>query len=178
MLFLSRYAHYSIQLRAARPLYTPKGDLLAVEPRIKCQFQYGSAPGWAVEHAIKIGFIPTGKAPDANLNPYYSVYDTCTAQDLHGWDDETREWVENRLLTLPGRNGSDYIRLEEPKAAKPWPAYDRLKKPDLIVKTMLDTGIAPELVLAYERENQNRLEVIQAINDTSPAAEPEELIPA
>lgn len=179
MLFLSRYANFSIKLRSAKPIYTPKGDLMATEPRIKCHFQYGVAPQWAIDNAIAEGFVPPGKSPEAQLGPYFSVYDTKAAQELEGWDDETREWVEQQLLTKPGRIGSDYVVLEVPSAPKPWPAYDKAKNAAAIVKTMTEIGVEPAVVLAYERENQARLEVLNAVEAAVPEPEPaEELISA
>lgn len=77
--------------------------------------------------------------------------------------------------------GVDWIRLVEPRKNAPWPSYDLLRaKGKLSVamqvkKAIVDFGIDPRVVRAYELENLNRVEVLDAIEEAaSGKVDPEE----
>lgn len=173
MLFISNSADYRLKLRSAEPIYTPKGDLLTIKPKIKAVFQHGVAPQWAVEQAQAQGMVVTGKPDGTPVQPYLSAYDTDAAAELEGWDKETKAWVEERLLSNPAR-GTTYIKVELPRLDAPWPAYDDLKAvgarteamvADKIASTVLEMGYDPEKVADYETENLNRPLVIGALQE-------------
>jgi len=173
MLFISNAARYTLKLRSAEPTYTPKGDLLAIRPKIKAVFQHGTAPRWAIEQAKAAGMIVTGKPDGIDFQPYFSSYDTNAAAELEGWDAETKQWVEQRLLANPA-NGSTYIRVEIPRLKPPWPAYDKLvaqgaRTVDLvaakIAAKVVEDGYDPAEVIAYEAENLNRPQVIEGLQE-------------
>lgn len=99
------------------------------------------------------------------------VFDTVAAQQAEGWSDEQRELIEKKLLSLPDF-GSTYILVELPRTEKPWPKYDDLRPvgrrtikdvAEKIAEMTADLGIDPGMVVAYERENQNRPEVLAAL---------------
>src|SRR3990167_6756745 len=185
MLFISNAAGFTLKLRSAKPIYTPKGELLTIEPKIKAVFQHGTAPRWAIEQAKAAGMIVTGKPDGINFQPYFSSYDTNAAAELEGWDAETKQWVEQRLLANPA-NGSTYIRVEIPRLKPPWPAYDELKAvgartesmvADRIAAVTLEIGYGPAGVIAYEAENQARPLVVEALQEII-ASEATELVEA
>ena len=102
-------------------------------------------------------------------------------------DSELRARVEKALLNNPDF-GRDYVLADEPvKLPPPWPAYDKLvaqgrRTLEMVVekiKAQVDeAGYDPVAVIAYERENLNRPEVIAALEPQT-ADEPDvELVSA
>ena len=185
MLFISNVSDYTQTLRRAEPIYTPKGDLLAIKPKIKAVFRHGTAPRWAIEQAKQAGMVVTGKPDGTDFDPYFSSYDTNAAAELEGWDEETKAWVEGRLLANPAF-GSTYILAEPVRLKPPWPAYDDLLPKGQFTEEMvaekigsvtLESGYDPAVVVAYEAENLNRALVIKELEDII-ALEAAELVQA
>lgn len=106
-----------------------------------------------------------GENPERRL----ALYDTDEEANRHGWSADTKSEVEQNLLD--GQN-EYYMALELELAAKPWPRYDSLRSAPKIAEMVTEFGIAPEAVLAYERENRNRDEVIAALEALKPEPEP------
>lgn len=186
MLFISNAAGYTLKLRSAQPIYTPKGDLLAVKPKIKAVFQHGTAPRWAIEQATASGLVVTGKPDGTDFQPYFSSYDTSSAAELEGWDEETKVWVEERMLANPAF-GSTYILAEPVRLKAPWPAYADLTAvggrtdkmvADKIAAVTLESGHDPAEVIAFEAENLNRPLVIEALNEIIRLENASELVEA
>jgi hypothetical protein len=61
-------------------------------------------------------------------------------------------------------NQGDFIHVPHPRAPIPWPNYDTTPA-DEIAGYMERLGLELGHVLAYEAENANREEVIEAINE-------------
>jgi hypothetical protein len=96
------------------------------------------------------------------------VFDTVEWQDKYGLDDADRAEVEKLLLGNPA-NGVHYIKVDEVRAAIPWPTYNETHHNKIPV-------LAEELgcidqVLAYERENKNRASVVAAVEERLPKTE-------
>lgn len=115
-----------------------------------------------------------------------SSFDSLWAQSVNGWTDEEREIVEERVRTGPG-NGVDYVVVDTPRVPAPWPGYDSLTVQgrrtiqlvaEKIAAMTADTGTPPSHVLAYERENLNRPEVLAAVTALTAEEPAEELIEA
>lgn len=99
------------------------------------------------------------------------VFDSEVAQELHGWTDDQRRQIERSLLDS-SEHGTEFVVFETPKAAKPWPNYDQIKVvgqrtpakvAEKIAEMTLDLGLDAGSVLAYEQENANRVEVVEAL---------------
>lgn len=121
-------------------------------------------------------------------NPVHrlSSFDSLWAQKENGWSDEERLIVEERVKTGPG-NGVDYIIVDTPRVPAPWPGYDKLvsqgartvqKVAEKIVETIRETEVPAGHVLAYERENLDRPEVVKALEAMLVEEPSEELIEA
>jgi hypothetical protein len=98
---------------------------------------------------------PMGPDPLANV----SVYDTDAEALANEWSHELKNEVEQALLQ--GQNAYYFLAGKEP-AAKPWATYDETEA-ESIVGTAVMIGKPLEDVLAYERENENRPKVVEAI---------------
>lgn len=100
-------------------------------------------------------------------------------------DPDDRKLVEEGLLSHR-KNGIDFIQVERVRIQPPWPAYDKVKAGGRgrtnetvaleIAEKVQEDGHDVGMVIAYERENQNRPEVIAALEAlTVEDAEPEEI---
>lgn len=165
--FVSKYPKYSIcvlpekvRLSAdgypfvqqdARIADFVQGGLLTYEEQYAKDNLAGSSIG---------GALPEGIA--AQLR--YSVFDT----EQQGYPEEVRLHVENTMRTSRV-HGIDFIQVEKPKLAPPWPNYDAVShrgpKPihSVIADKVRDDGYDPEYVILYESENLNRADVIASL---------------
>ena len=163
------------------------GGTVKPQKGIVCKFQHagrGLSP-WEIDEALDrfdIRGVAVGEDPASRL----SFYDTEIWQIHQGWDDQTRKKVEDRLLSGNGF-GTDYFLSERPRAQAPWPGYDKLGAQgrrtvemvaEKIAQMTTDTGVDPEAVLQYERENLNREPVVKAVEALLQVPEPEPLIAA
>jgi len=88
-------------------------------------------------------------------------------------DPKLRARVEE-LLISHDQHGRDFLLVEQPKVGKPWPRYDELRAAgrrtvemvaESIVAKVREDGYSPDDVLAYERQNLNRQEVLEALEE-------------
>jgi hypothetical protein len=139
-------------------------------PRVYAEFTHGPVPPWAMSQALRRidwGFLADGWSPEMQI----SSFDSMEAQQEMGWSDEDRIALEKHLNA---KQGLDFILVEPEKAPKPWATYDKLfarkgmtheQAIAKITEIILDTGVDPNIVVEYERENKNREDVIQAVEN-------------
>lgn len=142
-------------------------------------FQKMGVTPWERDYAIAhFGFKGIAEGEDP-LNRM-SSYDTDEEAVRLGWGDEQKAAVE-KLLDL-GQHTGDYVRIERPRLPAPWPNYDELlpqgrRSAEMVASQIAETvkalGLNVDTVLAYERENRNRADVLEALQP-----EPELLISA
>lgn len=170
-------------VRSENPaVYDTKGRLVQPKSRrVSAEFKRGTAPAFAREKGLK-AFEFKG-LPDSGISPgqWLSYYDSVHAQTQFGWTDEEREAIEAKLLE------QGYMRVEPDCRNAPWPAYDKLvaqgartveKVAAKIAEKVAEDGYDPAEVIAYERENLNRPEVLAALTEEPAEAEPESLVAA
>lgn len=86
--------------------------------------------------------------------------------------------VEARLVEL---QGPSFFLVETVKLLAPWPKYDALRGPNIperIAKTVADLGLDPQAVIAYERQEKGRDDVIAAVEAVGVPEPGEELVAA
>lgn len=108
--------------------------------------------------------------------PHASSYDTAQIEDP-----VTRKEVEDFLVNHPFCGQShEYILVEKPQLPAPWPNYDELvihgrrtakHVADQNIATAQATGTSLDTLIAYERDNQNRPEVIAAYEEANAPVE-------
>lgn len=121
-------------------------------------------------------FTFTGLSENENPIRRLSVYDTDEQAKAHGWDAEKKAQVE---ATLDAGTGENYFRVEQPAAPLPWPSYDDVRSADDVVTIAATIGVDLSVVLAYERENQNRKTYVAAIEKAlgeAVEADPDEIV--
>lgn len=177
-------------LRVESYIYAPNGNIIATRKRIKIEFRPANYPDWAYPILQERWPSPKGMPSDP-INPKiaYGGLETWIAQREYGWEDEDREWVEQKLLN---EVGGDFILLEEPALAPPWPGYKKTcggprggfhgkSTPEAIIEMVRRTGCDPIAVLAYEEFafGESRPDVLAALRGEIDApVEDEELVSA
>lgn len=165
MRFISSNRGLEIALRNPKITgFTQTGDPIYDGNYLKAEFQQGGVSPWEAELAIKTLLFKgmyEGEDPTERL----SWFDTETAQLHYGWTDDEREFAEKRLLEIE----DNFMLVEQPKVPAPWHNYDTITDPKRIVALIEDTGTSASEVLAYERENKNRIAVIDAVEALSAA---------
>ena len=179
MLFGSYISKYRTTLQKESATYVAPGQKNVHLPRIVAQFRPG-VPDYVVNALRKKWpkmpvIHPSVGSPDGPV-PWHSVcslWDSKEAQRTYGWTDQEREKFEQKLKSHP-RYGLRFIEIEREKIPAPWPAYDKLTAQgrrtiemvaETIAQKVREDGYVPENVIAYERENLNRQQVIDALSN-------------
>lgn len=184
MRFVSKYAKYMLHARRQIVESYATGESRVIQKQLLAVFEVGlvnaEERALARSHFSFNGFaqeqdLVTIVEPDARI----SAFDSRLAQAQNGWTDEERELVERELIENARRLPEDLIVMEEIRLAPPWPNYDRFTGDvsQLLMK-IEDDGYDLDATLAYERENQNRSDVIYMLEKASellPGARPSTL---
>lgn len=109
-------------------------------------------------------FTFSGLADGINPLTTLSVFDTEAYCQRFPKDkrDEINAQVDIRLRELQSVFKSEFIIVDPPVAAKPWPRYDEYSVED-ILKFQEALGVNPDDIRLYELENQHRDELIIAM---------------
>ncbi len=166
-------------LQNHREMVLATGDREVVQQGYSAEpFIHGDVNEWEVEAALKhfdgkIRGLAEGEDPRWRL----SSYDTDEAAVTHGWSAEEKAKFED---VLRKHAGADYLIVDKPRRPAPWPSYDKqttvVGKRTLelvvqkVVETVRDLELDPVGVAAYERDNLNRKEILDAL---APPAEVE-----
>lgn len=153
--YIARSAKYGIGVREAD--FDHYGT--EIKKKLIAQFQQGAC----LDHEIEVGLktftfrgLPDGVPPETRL----AVFDTRDFQKAHRLTDEEREQIEF-FLDHHDALGNEYIKVEEIRAAKPFPSYDE-KSPEEILELIEQIGTDPDVAYAYEAENEGRDELLEA----------------
>jgi hypothetical protein len=171
MRFIAKYAKYAVQIRPQIIEAYATGHTKVVQPQIVAQFSLNLVDGderalarqmWSFNGFYQEEDMVSIVAPDYRI----SAFDSRLAQAENDWTDEERELVETVLSRTAERFPQDLIVIEEKRVAIPWPTYDTFpgEVDELLLKIEAD-GFALTDILAYEQENQNRPEVIAALEE-------------
>lgn len=171
--YLSQYGAFKITVRRGQStlVHGSGGPIVheVVAPHIAF-FRKAGVTAWERDFAVKhFGFRGVGDGEDPIDR--ISSYDTEEEAQRLGWSDEEKQRVE-QFLDAHAAQTTDYFRVEKPALPAPWPKYDELlpagrRTAELvaiqIAETVQNLGLDPDGVIAYERENRNRDEVINAL---------------
>jgi hypothetical protein len=141
-----------------------------------CRFEPNAYTMWERDEAlryfgdvIRLGQRKTDATltTDSPLGWRIGTYDTDQIEDP-----VLRKKVEEALLNHE-RYGHSFMHFPKPKAPAPWKNYDRVrsggpgntkyKAAEEIVRIAEEIGADPGAVMAYEAENANRPEVLEAL---------------
>lgn len=169
MRFASRFAKYRHGIRSGRFMVLADGQQQELRRELIAVFKPAdqilteAETQFVMKNMVHKG-LPIDRDTEEHLSPRSRIsgFDTVLAQNEFDWTDEEREIVEQKLLTSE-HLGSDHIELKPEPAALPWPTYntDDAETIAIIAKTI---GLVDQ-ALRYERENANRPEVIEALEN-------------
>lgn len=183
MRFIAKYGRWAIQLREMIVENYATGTSRVLQEPLNCAFEpVGLRPHerelaiaqWRFNGSYQELDEVTTVPPDYRIG----VYDTEAQQEQKGWDDETRIWVEEQLMNHADRY-DDIITVPRTSLKPPWPAYDVYPgTPAELVHKLYVDGHRVEEVLAYEREMQNRAEIVEALEGALAPADEDEVVVA
>jgi hypothetical protein len=182
MRFVSQYTNFVLNIRNPKKKFTEYG-VDVVEDEIVAEFDPRSWNQRDLETAIaSFRFKGLFQHEDeaTPVHPAYriSVYDTDEMAMREGWDEETKAFVEQRLLT--GQNfGRNYVAVTELALDPPWPSYDQFEgKPQELVEQVLALGFDLEEVATYESSKwgQQRDEVLAALQAATEARDSGQIV--
>lgn len=162
--FVSRYGNYSVGVQSLVKEHYGTGESKVLKPRIDAQFHNHlvTDEDFAVAlSSFTFPGLPEDFDTNAHISPRYrvSVWDSEVAQREEGWSDEQ---IDMMIARLREGVGVDHIELVSAPSKAPFPAYDTLSVEEILQIVKL-TSIDPESVVKYERENQNREELIERL---------------
>lgn len=166
--FIARYGKYSHGIRSEVAEQFAQGTRVIVRG-LEAKFDTRGVTEYEKELALKnLSFhgqledrIEGGKVSPVSR---ISVFDSRATQEHLEWTDEEHDLVVEKLRKSP-MNGVEFFEAEEPRRPAPWNGYDELEDVDRILTAVEVTGVDPAGVIAYERENADREEVIEALED-------------
>jgi DNA-binding transcriptional MerR regulator len=187
---LSSHAKYSIQVIEGDEeiVVDPRGHATTVSRRkpVIANFDKTGLLDYEIEAALE-NLTFTGIPDGVNPLTRVSTFDTEAYCESRYGDDkelseterehkaEMQEKIDQRLRKLQARHPNEFIIVEAPRHETPWSNYDE-QDVETILKLQEQTGISPEKVRLYELENQNRPEVIEAMERLEDPAAFEEKI--
>jgi hypothetical protein len=182
---------------------TDRGPEERATQAVIAEFRRGGVTPWEKEQALQhFQYVQQVSSTDPDVASYsinrdivgeyegeditqrFSVYDTDEQAFSGKWSPEVKAEIEKNLDAW---QNSDYFRCDRPKRPAPWPSYDKLVKQgqrtialvaEKIAAQVTESGFDPEKVIAYETENLNRPEVIEALQKLMVEKEPEETVAA
>lgn len=170
--FVSKIRNYSHGIRGEQFEFvaTPGGRMekRVIQRGLEAQFEGRGLTDYEREVGITQlthKGLPEDRDTRIDISPIsrLSVFDTEKAQREQGWSDEDRELVEKTLLESL-EHGQAYIHVPTAARPEPWRGYDKLTV-EQIVDTLNLGVVDVELseVIAYERENANREELLSEL---------------
>jgi hypothetical protein len=161
MRFISPYQRYTIQaVQGSKPVVVD-GTIIVEKEGVRVEFMHGGILDWETELGMKrfrFDGLPEGVPAATRL----SVFDTEMEALARDWSEETRQEVEQGLLDAPAY-GTDYVLVEKPRVEAPWPHYNQVKSVPKLIAKVREDGYDPEEVRQFELQNQNRQEVLDAL---------------
>ena len=182
MRFISPYSAYRIIAKHQEVELLASGQPRVIAPGFTCEFR-PDATDWERDVARET-FSFTGAVTDEggrDLDPITRVssFDSSVIKN-----DVLRKEIEKRLLESDAY-GHDYVMVEKPSLPPPWPTYDKTKgggrgltTAAVIAAKVEEDGHDVEATIAYERSNQNRSDVIEALEALTKVEEEEPLVAA
>jgi hypothetical protein len=155
--FGRKYAH-GIRGEVSEP--TQFGRNMLVRP-LFAQFSEDGRTAYDVEYGVKMlrpHGLPEDSIDGGEVDPrsQMGVFDTEETGRVQQWTDEEKELVANTLRKSP-EYGMNFVEVLH---SEPFAGYD-VMTPENILQ-VIDAGLQVdyEMAVAYERENQNRLELV------------------
>jgi hypothetical protein len=169
MRFLSKFGQFALQVRGEERENYASGASKVTQMQVIAKFEPGGCNSEERELAIRRWRF-NGQLQEmdevTSIQPDYRIglFDSVIAQSDSQWPDELRKEVERKLIDHSERF-EDVMLVPHIGPEPPWPRYDAYNgTPAQLLRKLTDEGHDLHQVLAYERENQNRERVVEAIS--------------
>ena len=184
MRFITKYSGYKIPAVHEQTERLADGTTKVIAPGYMVEFKKGDLTNYEREYARKVFIwkgLPTEPGSNRELDPIDDLHRVASFDTADIRDPQLRQRVEKALLDN-GAHGQDYVVVEQARPVAPWPSYDRLTAQgrrtvqmvaEKIADTVRDNGYDPDTVAAYERQNLNRTEVLEALAGLSGSTDEE-----
>jgi hypothetical protein len=173
--FVAYGANYSHGVRSE--ISEPTATGVRVTRRgLEAQFEPRGLTDYDLEQILKstvaLHGLPEDSLEGGEISPRsrLGVFDSRKAAESLEWTDEDHDLVVEKLRAS-SENGLRFIEILAPKRPAPWNGYDNLDSAERILAAVDATGVDPAEVIAYERENADREEVIAALTELLPEEE-------
>lgn len=170
MYLISRSSGLTMPIRDRKNHYIQVGNeyvLDHVDEAISLQFKLaGNVPPYARDAVSKLANWGVGLGEHEDPFSRCGAIDTEVEAELNGWDDATLEFVDDALRNS-GSNGIEFVIIDAPKTARPFPKYDEIvgeTKAEQIAFYVESLGIDPGQVKQYELENAQDEATIAAMD--------------
>ena len=167
--FISRFGRYGVQIRPQVQEAYATGMIKVIQTPLHALFHEGgllpnerelAIAHWSFNGAYQELDEVTVVQPDYRIG----VFDSLQAQLDHQWTNDERKKVEKELTSLAERFTYDLMFVPETRLLPPWPRYDDFDGSiDKLITKISEDGYVLADVLAYERTNQARDNVIDAL---------------
>jgi ribosomal protein S24E len=178
MRFISQYPGYKFQARPQRQRSLGDESIEITQEPIYCEFLAVGAGAMIYENeiaaAIKHFEFRGNTQHEDEATPSdpmlrLAVYDTDEMAQVNSWDDETKAFVEARLIWNCDTSPSECVMVMDTPISKPFPAYDEWDgpTPEMLIVRLIEDGHDLALVLHYERTfGPKRQRIIEALEQT------------
>jgi len=175
MRFVSQYPGYKFQVRPQRTRALGDGGVEVTQEPIYAEFLAVSDGAMIYENeiaaAIKHFDFRGNTQHEDEATPSdpmlrLAIFDTDEMAQVHQWDDETKDFVEERLQWNCTNSPTECILVMDTPISAPFPAYDTWDGPsmDMLTAKLIEDGHDLELVLHYERTfGRKRAPIIAAL---------------
>lgn len=186
---ISPHSRYSIQVIEGQEqvMMDARGFASTIVNRnpVIANFQQSGLHEWEIEAALdhfNFSGIPEGINPLTRI----AVFDSeayvfaleWQDEDEHGNSKERDEFqarIDKQLKKLQTRHPSEFIIVEKPASAKPWPTYDTDSIEDILA-FQKRLGISAESIRLYEHEHEGRPEVIRTMAAIEAGLDPDQAL--
>lgn len=170
MRFVAQNSALRVGIRPEKTTVTRDGEHIVRQEGITAEFRAWSFSQRDLEVALgsfQFRGLYQNEDQATLVDPAYrlSTYDTDEEAERWGWDEETKAFVERRLLEA-GSFGEVFTIVPELEIAPPWPKYNDFDgDADALVLFVHNLGLAFEEVLAYEESKwgPQRADFIEAL---------------
>ena len=174
MRVISQYTSAVAQIRPQRQRSLGDGSIEITQEPIYARFKslqngaflYENEEAMAERHfSFRGNTQDLGQAVPTDPLARLAVYDTDEAAREEGWDEETKQFVEDRLERYALEDPDTFLLVTSTPIAPPYPAFDTdSRDPQELIVKLIEDGHDVELVLHYERVfGAKRPEVIEML---------------
>lgn len=182
-LFVSKFREYSLGVTSTRAVpHHITGEAVYSQKGITANFRWagrGLEP-WALEQAVE-HFQFNGLGHNEDPLKRLSFYDTEAEAAAGSFDEQarladmSRDEVHELVVETMRRKANDaYFEALRPALVAPWPNYAKARNAKAIAAIVTDLGLEVGSVIEYERQNENREAVIEALEGIGSEPEVEE----